>query len=58
MKSKDGMNVVLERLRLGGLRGVLDGMRRDEEGAGRWGRVWKEGGRGEGGRGERGGEDE
>ncbi|MCJ1270918.1 hypothetical protein MMC22_010815 [Lobaria immixta] len=33
VKSKDGMNVVLERLRLGGLVEVLDGMRRDREAA-------------------------
>ena len=32
-KSKDGMNVVLDRLRQGGLVGVLDGMRRDHEDA-------------------------
>ena len=32
-KSKDGMNVVLDRLRQGGLVGVLDGMRRDQEAA-------------------------
>ena len=32
-KSKDGMNVVLDRLRQGGLGGVLDGMRRDQEAA-------------------------
>lgn len=31
VKSKDGMNVVLERLRLGGLVAVLEGMRRDRE---------------------------
>lgn len=30
-KSKDGMNVVLERLRLGGLKGVLEGTRKDRE---------------------------
>jgi 4-amino-4-deoxychorismate lyase len=30
-KSKEGMNVVLERLRHGGLWGALDGMRRDRE---------------------------
>jgi len=30
-KSKEGMTVVLERLRSGGLVGVLDGMRRDHE---------------------------
>lgn len=33
VKSKDGMNVVLERLRNGGLVAVLDGMRRDQEAA-------------------------
>lgn len=32
-KSKDGMNVVLDRLRRGGLVGVLDGMRQDHEAA-------------------------
>lgn len=32
-KSKDGMNVVLDRLRQGGLVGVLDGMRQDHEAA-------------------------
>lgn len=32
-KSQDGMNVVLERLRGGGLKAVLEGMRRDSEGA-------------------------
>jgi 4-amino-4-deoxychorismate lyase len=31
-KSKQGMNIVLERLRHGGLMGVLEGMRRDREG--------------------------
>lgn len=31
VKSKDGMNIVLERLRLGGLVAVLEGMRRDRE---------------------------
>jgi hypothetical protein len=31
VKSKDGMNVVLERLRLGGLKEVLEGMRKDRE---------------------------
>jgi len=31
IKSKEGMNVVLERLRMGGLGGVLEGMRRDRE---------------------------
>jgi 4-amino-4-deoxychorismate lyase len=38
-KSKAGMMVVLERLRRGGLVGVLDGMRKDREGEG----VWKSG---------------
>lgn len=33
VKSKDGMNVVLERLRLGGLVEVLEGMRRDRDAA-------------------------
>ena len=42
-KSKEGMMVVLERLRRGGLVGVLDGMRKDRELAfGREG-VWKKG---------------
>ena len=49
IKSKDGMNVVLERLRNGGLIGVLDGMRRDRELAfgvdGPWKRVWHQGGK-------------
>ncbi|KAI9881539.1 MAG: hypothetical protein M1830_000102 [Pleopsidium flavum] len=47
VKSKDGMNVVLERLRQGGLVGVLEGMRRDREAAfgpeGPWKRVWQHG---------------
>ncbi len=47
VKSKDGMNIVLERLRLGGLVGVLEGMRRDHESAfgpdGPWKRVWQRG---------------
>lgn len=47
VKSKDGMNVVLERLRQGGLVAVLEGMRRDHEAAfgpeGPWKRVWKHG---------------
>ncbi|KAJ5155398.1 hypothetical protein N7492_008201 [Penicillium capsulatum] len=48
MKSKDGMNVVLERLRSGGIVAVLDGMRRDREAAfgpdgGPWKRVWLQG---------------
>ena len=37
-KSKEGMMVVLERLRRGGLVGVLDGMRKDREEG-----VWKKG---------------
>lgn len=44
LKSKQGMNVVLERLRNGGIVGVLEGMRRDREAAfmteGPWKRVW------------------
>ncbi|CRG88373.1 hypothetical protein PISL3812_05403 [Talaromyces islandicus] len=32
LRSKEGMNVVLERLRSGGIVGVLEGMRRDREG--------------------------
>lgn len=47
VKSKDGMNIVLERLRQGGLVGVLEGMRRDHETAfgpdGPWKRVWQHG---------------
>lgn len=47
VKSKDGMNIVLERLRKGGLVGVLEGMRRDHEAAfgpdGPWKRVWQHG---------------
>jgi 4-amino-4-deoxychorismate lyase len=39
--SKEGMMVVLERLRRGGLVGVLDGMRKDREGA--FGGEWKKG---------------
>ena len=35
-KSKEGMTVVLERLRRGGLVGVLDGMRQDRESEGMW----------------------
>lgn len=49
-KSKEGMNVVLERLRYGGVVAVLEGMRRDRElmgaGAGHegpWKRVWMHG---------------
>lgn len=45
LKSKQGMNVVLERLRSGGIVGVLDGMRQDREAIavgteGPWKRVW------------------
>jgi 4-amino-4-deoxychorismate lyase len=44
-KSKQGMMIVLERLRSGGLMGVLDGMRQDREAImgpeGPWKRVWK-----------------
>jgi 4-amino-4-deoxychorismate lyase len=42
-KSKEGMNVVLERLRSGGLVGVLEGMRRDREMAFGGEGVWKRG---------------
>ncbi|KAI9840801.1 MAG: hypothetical protein M1837_001274 [Sclerophora amabilis] len=46
-KSMDGMIVVLERLRQGGLIGVLEGMKRDREGTfghgGPWKRVWQNG---------------
>ncbi len=40
-KSKEGMKVVLERLRSGGLVGVLEGMRRDREMAFGGEGVWK-----------------
>ncbi|KAL8694030.1 MAG: hypothetical protein Q9218_001268 [Villophora microphyllina] len=47
MKSKDGMNVVLGRLRSGGLVEVLEGMRRDHEAMydpdGPWKRTWRQG---------------
>ncbi|KAH1325760.1 hypothetical protein KXV58_001395 [Aspergillus fumigatus] len=47
LKSKEGMNVVLERLRNGGIVGVLEGMRQDREAAfgpdGPWKRVWLRG---------------
>lgn len=47
LKSKDGMNVVLGRLRSGGLVEVLEGMRRDHEGMygpeGPWKRAWRHG---------------
>jgi 4-amino-4-deoxychorismate lyase len=42
-KSKEGMKVVLERLRSGGLVGVLEGMRRDREMAFGGEGVWKRG---------------
>jgi hypothetical protein len=47
LRSKQGMNVVLERLRRGGIVAVLDGMRRDREATlgseRRWKRVWLHG---------------
>ncbi|KAL9597601.1 MAG: hypothetical protein Q9219_005040 [cf. Caloplaca sp. 3 TL-2023] len=47
LKSKDGMNVVLGRLRSGGLVEVLEGMRRDREAMygpeGPWRRAWNQG---------------
>ncbi|OJJ04216.1 hypothetical protein ASPVEDRAFT_136342 [Aspergillus versicolor CBS 583.65] len=48
LKSKQGMNVVLERLRSGGIVGVLEGMHQDREsvvmgGEGPWKRVWLRG---------------
>ncbi|EAW11628.1 MSF1 domain protein [Aspergillus clavatus NRRL 1] len=47
LKSKEGMNVVLERLRHGGIVGVLEGMRQDREAAfgkeGPWKRAWLRG---------------
>ncbi|WEW60211.1 PRELI/MSF1 domain-containing protein [Emydomyces testavorans] len=50
LKSKQGMNIVLERLRHGGIVGVLEGMRRDHEMAtighqheSPWKRVWLHG---------------
>ena len=47
VKSKDGMNVVLARLRHGGLGEVLDGMRRDQKAVfgqdGPWKRAWQQG---------------
>ena len=49
-QSKRGMHVVLERLRHGGIVGVLEGMRQDREAAfgpdgGPWKRVWLSGNR-------------
>lgn len=47
LKSKKGMNVVLERLRSGGIVGVLEGMRQDREAAfgpgGPWKQAWLHG---------------
>ncbi|KAJ9247312.1 hypothetical protein DTO207G8_8191 [Paecilomyces variotii] len=47
LKSKQGMNVVLERLRSGGIVGVMEGMRQDREATsgpeGPWKRVWLQG---------------
>lgn len=48
VRSKQGMNVVLERLRNGGIVGVLEGMRQDREamglaGEGSWKRAWRHG---------------
>ncbi|CAG8279084.1 unnamed protein product [Penicillium salamii] len=47
LKSKQGMNIVLERMRSGGIVGVLEGMRQDREAAfgpeGPWKRVWLQG---------------
>ncbi|PLN85097.1 aminotransferase class IV-domain-containing protein [Aspergillus taichungensis] len=44
LKSKQGMNVVLERLRNGGIVEVLEGMRQDREAVdGPWKRVWLRG---------------
>ncbi|CAI7613353.1 unnamed protein product [Penicillium bialowiezense] len=47
LKSKQGMNIVLERLRSGGVVGVLEGMRQDREASfgpeGPWKRVWLHG---------------
>lgn len=47
LKSKQGMNIVLERLRSGGVVGVLEGMRQDRDAAfgpeGPWKRVWLQG---------------
>ena len=46
-KSKEGMNVVLERLRSGGLKRVLDGMQQDRQRAfgqdGIWKQAWRQG---------------
>ncbi|OAX79621.1 hypothetical protein ACJ72_06059 [Emergomyces africanus] len=48
LKSKQGMNVVLERLRSGGIVGALEGMRQDREAGheGPWKRVWMHGAHG------------
>lgn len=56
LKSKEGMNVVLERMRTGGLAAAIEGMRRDRELVGggsnqrgdqQWRKVWQDGGAGE-----------
>ncbi|KAF3479988.1 MSF1 domain-containing protein [Arthroderma uncinatum] len=51
-RSKQGMNVVLERLRTGGIVAVVEGMRQDREGGpgheGPWKRVWLHGAQKEG----------
>ena len=48
VNGKEGMAVVLERLRTGGLVRAVEGMRRDRElvigGGGRWKKVWQKGG--------------
>ena len=51
MNGKNGMNVVLERLRSGGVVGVLEGMGRDRMELmggqeGHWKRAWSSGGQG------------
>ena len=52
LKSKEGMNVVLERMRTGGLTAAIEGMRRDRELVGgglaqredpQWQKVWQDG---------------
>ncbi|EFR02794.1 hypothetical protein MGYG_05794 [Nannizzia gypsea CBS 118893] len=52
LRSKQGMNVVLERLRNGGIVGVVEGMRQDREGipahGGPWKQVWLHGTQNEG----------
>ena len=54
VKSKEGMNVVLERMRTGGLSAVLEGMRKDREilmdgaeaGGQKWKSIWRDGANG------------